>query len=77
MKSEIYPNIRHLREDSDMTQAQLAKALNVAQNTYSQYECGVIALTAGVPCALAEYYNVSADYLLGRTHISAPYDRRD
>ena len=42
----LYPNIRGLREDNDRRQRQLAELLNVSQNTYSQYENGVIALTA-------------------------------
>ena len=59
----LYPNIRALREDRDLRQRQLAELLNVSQNTYSQYETGVIALTAKV----CDFYHVSADYLLGRT----------
>ena len=42
----LYPNIRALREDRDLKQRQLAELLHVSQNTYSQYETGVIALTA-------------------------------
>lgn len=54
-----YPNIRSLREDHDFRQCDLASVLHVSQNTYSQYENGVI--------ELADFYNVSIDYLLGRT----------
>lgn len=61
----LYPNIRALREDNDLRQ--LAELLNVSQNTYSQYENGVIALTADHLVALADFYCVSVDYLLGRT----------
>ena len=42
----LYPNIRALREDNDLRQRQPAELLNVSQNTYSQYDTGVIALTA-------------------------------
>lgn len=63
----LYPNIRALREDSDLRQRQLAELLNVSQNTYSQYESGVIALTAEHFIKLADFYHVSVDYLLGRT----------
>ena len=73
MKEALYPNIRALREDADLTQAQVANLLNVAQNTYSQYECGRIAFTAEVLIRLADYYGVSVDYLLGRTKIREPY----
>ena len=60
-------DIRELREDRDLSQSDIAKVLNVSQNTYSQYETGVIALTAEVLITLADYYNVSIDYLLDRT----------
>ncbi len=46
----------------------IAKYLNVSQNTYSQYETGVISLTAEVLIKLADYYNVSIDFLLDRTN---------
>lgn len=63
----IYPNIRNLREDHDYRQRQLAEVLHVSQNTYSQYENGVIELTADKLVQLADFYDVSVDYLLGRT----------
>ena len=63
----VYPNIKNLREDSDLRQREVAAVLNVSQNTYSQYENGVIELTASNLVKLAEFYNVSVDYLLGRT----------
>ena len=63
----IYPNIRNLREDRDYRQRQLAEVLHVTQNTYSQYENGVIELTAEKLILLADFYKVSVDYLLGRT----------
>ena len=62
-----YPNIRSLREDNDFLQCDLASVLHVSQNTYSQYENGVIELTAERLVKLADFYNVSIDYLLGRT----------
>ncbi|MGM9614199.1 MAG: helix-turn-helix domain-containing protein [Oscillospiraceae bacterium] len=63
----IFPNIRGLREDNDYRQRELAQILNVSQNTYSQYENGVIDLTAENLIKLADFYHVSIDYLLGRT----------
>ncbi len=62
-----FKNLRAIREDRDIRQKEIAKYLNVSQNTYSQYETGVISLTAEVLIALADYYNVSIDYLLDRT----------
>lgn len=63
----IFPNIRNLREDHDYKQRELAAVLSVSQNTYSQYENGVIELTAENLIKLADFYQVSIDYLLGRT----------
>lgn len=63
-----FKNLRSIREDSDIKQKDIAKYLNVSQNTYSQYETGVISLTAEILIKLADYYNVSIDYLLDRTN---------
>ena len=63
-----YKNLRGIREDRDITQKTIAKYLNVSQNTYSQYETGVISLTAEVLIKLADYHKVSIDYLLDRTN---------
>ena len=62
-----FQNLRSIREDRDIKQKDIAKILNVSQNTYSQYETGVISLTAEVLIKLADYYRVSVDYLLDRT----------
>ena len=63
-----FKNLRGIREDRDIKQKEIAAYLNVSQNTYSQYETGVISLTAEVLIKLASYYNVSIDYLLDRTN---------
>ncbi|MBR0541588.1 MAG: helix-turn-helix transcriptional regulator [Clostridia bacterium] len=63
----VFKNLRAIREDNDIKQKDIAKYLNISQNTYSQYENGVIALTAEVLIKLADYYDVSVDYLLDRT----------
>ena len=63
-----YENLRGIREDRDIKQKEIAKYLNVSQNTYSQYETGVISLTAEVLIKLSDYYKVSIDYLLDRTN---------
>lgn len=62
-----FKNLRGIREDRDIKQKDIAKYLNVSQNTYSQYETGVISLTAEVLIKLSDYYHVSIDYLLDRT----------
>lgn len=63
-----FKNLRGIREDKDIKQKDIAKYLNVSQNTYSQYETGVISLTAEVLIKLANFYDVSIDYLLDRTN---------
>ena len=62
-----YPRIRDLREDADLTQEDLAKVLNVSQTTYSRYESGELDIPSAALIKLADFYNVSVDYILGRT----------
>lgn len=64
----IFNNLKSIREDNDIKQKQIAEILNVSQNTYSQYETGVIPITAETLIKLADYYDVSIDYLLDRTN---------
>ena len=63
-----FANFRAIREDRDIKQKDIAKVLNVSQNTYSQYETGVISLTAEVLIKLSDFYGVSIDFLLDRTN---------
>lgn len=67
MQLEKYSRIRNLREDSDLTQQQIGAAINVPQRTYAYYESGQRMVPPHVLCALADFYKVSVDYLLGRT----------
>lgn len=71
----IYENIRNLREDNDKKQRELAEYLHVSQNTYSQYENGILSLSPETLIKLAEFYNTSVDYLLGLTNEKKPYKR--
>lgn len=64
----VYENIRNLREDSDKTQVEIAQYLNIKQTTYSKYELGKINIPIEVFMRLADYYDVSVDYLIGRTN---------
>ena len=59
--------IRDLREEAALTQAQVGKAINVPQRTYAYYESGQRMIPPQVLCALADFYQGSVDYLLGRT----------
>lgn len=65
---ERYQRIRDLREDHDLTQDQVGKAINVPQRTYAYYESGQRMVPPHVLCALADFYQVSVDYILGRTN---------
>lgn len=68
---ERYPRLRDLREDADLTQAQVGQALHLTQRAYAYYESGQRMLPPQVLCALARYYGVSVDYLLGETDVRA------
>ena len=61
-----YQRIRDLREDADLTQKQVGEAINVPQRTYAYYESGQRMVPPQVLCALADFYNVSVGYILGR-----------
>ena len=63
----VFENIRNLREDNDKVQTELAEYLNVKQTTYSKYELGKINIPIDVLIKLADYYDVSIDYLVGRS----------
>nr|WP_300187288.1 helix-turn-helix transcriptional regulator [uncultured Agathobaculum sp.] len=65
---ERYQRIRDLREDRDLTQAQVGVAIGVPQRTYAYYESGQRMVPPHVLCALADFYDVSVDYLLGRSN---------
>lgn len=60
--------IKGLREDNDMNQTELALILNISQRAYSHYERGDREIPLKILVSLADYYNVSIDYLLGRTN---------
>ena len=71
-----YENIRSIRIDSGYTQEQIAKQLGISQNTYSQYEIGVLNYPVDAIVKLADIYGVSTDYLLGRTSVKEPYPKK-
>lgn len=65
---EQYERILELREDADLTQEKVGRAINVPQRSYAYYESGQRMVPPHVLCALADFYGVSVDYLLGRTN---------
>lgn len=62
-----YRRIRDLREDNDYTQTYIAKKLNITQQQYSLYESGRRDIPTALLIALADIYNTTTDYILGRT----------
>lgn len=69
-----FQRIRDLREDSDLTQSDVGNAINLPQRTYAYYESGQRTIPPEVLIALADFYNVSVDYILGRTNEKWPAD---
>ena len=63
----LYQRIRDLQEDKDMTQTQMAKILSCSQQVYSNYERGDVDIPTDISIKLADFHNVSVDYLLNRT----------
>lgn len=63
-----YKRIRDLREDKDITQTQMGEFLSCSQRVYSNYERGDIDIPTTVLIKLANFHNVSVDYLLNRTN---------
>ena len=71
-----YERIRNLREDADLTQAELGAQINVPQRAYAYYESGERMIPPQVLVALAQFHHVSVDYLLGLTNQKAPYPKK-
>ena len=61
----MYPRIRDLREDADMTQKELSEKLGMSQTGYSKYETGENDIPTAILIRLREIYGVSIDYILG------------
>ena len=72
----MYERIRNLREDRDLTQQDLAELLHCSQACYSNYEIGKRDIPTEVLNTLADFYNTSTDYLLGRTKEKNPYPKK-
>lgn len=67
--------LRDLREDNDMTQAQVARIIGTSQQHYGKYESGKIVIPFDRAVMLAEFYDVSLDYLAGRTNVKEPFKK--
>lgn len=69
----MYPRIRDLRQDRDLSQKQLAAMLGMSQTGYSKYETGENDIPTSILIRLARLYGTSVDYLLGLTRNPRPY----
>lgn len=70
-----YERLRNLREDKDLTQAFVGKILNVHQRTYSRYENDERSIPVEALSRLADFYETSVDYIIGRTDVRKPYPK--
>lgn len=79
LKNEIlkYQRVRDLREDGNFSQKNVALYLNIKQNTYSRYETNERNMPLEIIDKLADYYNTSVDYLMGRTDERKPYPKAE
>lgn len=68
--------LEDLRKDRDLTQAQVAKLLNLPREQYRRYETGINEAKAGFLKEVCKLYNVSADYLLGFTNEYKPLPKK-
>ena len=63
-----YQRIKDLREDMDLTQTQISEQLNISQRAYSHFETGTRGIPTEILIKLADIFEVSLDYLVGRTN---------
>ena len=67
--------LKDIREDNDLKQEDVARALGIKQQQYSEYERGVVLISIEKLDKLADFYNTSIDYLVGRTDERKPYKK--
>lgn len=67
--------LKDLREDNDLLQKQVAITLNITRQQYGLYENGLREIPIEKLNILADFYNTSTDYILGRTNEKKPYPR--
>ena len=68
--------LRGLREDRDLSQAEMAEFLNIGQSTYSDYELEKVNIPIDSLRKLAEFFHTSIDYILDVTDEPKPYPRK-
>lgn len=70
-----YSRIKELRIDSDTTQQDISRHLNLTRSAYSNYENGIRDIPVQVLSGIADFYQTSVDYLLKRTDERVPYPK--
>ena len=68
--------LKDLREDKDKIQEDISNLLKITRQQYSLYETGKRDIPIDLLSVLADYYNTSTDYIIGRTNIKEPYPRK-
>ncbi|MDE5964430.1 MAG: helix-turn-helix domain-containing protein [Eubacterium sp.] len=63
-----FQRLKDLREDKDMKQSDIAEYLGIQQTVYSRYERGFQNIPIEHLLSLADFYDVSTDYIFGRTN---------
>lgn len=71
----MYKRLKELREDHDLTQAQISKYLNMSQTGYSKYETGENDVPTKILIELAKFYKTSVYYILELTNETKPYNK--
>ena len=65
--------LKEVREDRDLKQIEVANYLGIKQQQYSEYEIGAVLISIEKLSKLADFYDTSVDYLIGRTDERKPY----
>ncbi len=73
MNLHYYDRIRQLRESRGLTQGEIADMLHITRMAYNNYELGKREIPYTILIDIADLYDVSIDYLFGRTTIKKPY----
>lgn len=68
--------IRAIREDCSLTQQKVADLLNIGQRTYADYESGKTRIPVDSLLILAEFYNVSMDYITGASNVRNEFPKK-
>ena len=76
MKYQYIERIRALREDSDYNQTRVARAIHVAQTTYSDYEKGKVRIPIDSLIDLARFYDVDMNYISGVSNTRKEFPKR-